>query len=83
MTSKELLRRIDERNYLTEREHREFLNILEKDLEILDKIRKTFKLKKEETINQNHYWLFIGKKIYMITRKQYDLYKEWLEENDM
>lgn len=36
MTSKEYLRRIDERNYLTEREHREFLNELNKDLEVLE-----------------------------------------------
>jgi hypothetical protein len=36
MINKELLRRIDERDYLTEREHREFLERLSKDLEILE-----------------------------------------------
>jgi len=40
MTSKELLRRIDERDYLTEREHREFLKELKKDLEELEHYRK-------------------------------------------
>ena len=32
MTSKECLKRIDEKNYLTEREHKEFLNVIEKYL---------------------------------------------------
>lgn len=38
MTSKELLRRIDEKDYLTEREHREFLSVLNKDLKRLEAI---------------------------------------------
>lgn len=36
----ELLRRIDEKDYLTEREHREFLDRLKKDLEELEQYRK-------------------------------------------
>lgn len=40
MASKELLRRIDERDYLTEREHREFLEGLSKDLEVLDILKE-------------------------------------------
>ena len=40
MTGKELLRRIDEKDYLTEREHREFLEELNKDLEVLEEIKK-------------------------------------------
>ncbi len=46
MGNKELLKRIDERNYLTEREHREFLSVLNKELERLkkqDKILELFK----------------------------------------
>lgn len=39
MTSKELLRRIDERDYLTEREHREFLKELENALDMLEAIK--------------------------------------------
>lgn len=82
MGNKELLRRIDERDYLTEREHREFLSVLNKELEKLEEIRNTFKVEKEETINQNHYWL-IGKKkphySYMITKEQYDKWNRWLD----
>lgn len=40
MVSKELLKRIDERDYLTEREHREFLDKLNKDLEEYEEIKK-------------------------------------------
>lgn len=40
MTSNEILERIDNKNYLTEREHKEYLNILEKDLKLLDLIIK-------------------------------------------
>jgi len=44
MINKELLRRIDERDYLTEREHREFLERLSKDLEILEYIKSLIKV---------------------------------------
>lgn len=40
MTSNEILERIDNKNYLTELEHKEYLNILEKDLKLLDLIIK-------------------------------------------
>lgn len=40
MTSKECLKRIYERNYLTEREHKEFLNIIKQDLDRLEKLEK-------------------------------------------
>lgn len=42
MKSKEYLKRIDGRNYLTQRERKEFLNIIEKDLSRLEKLEKTF-----------------------------------------
>lgn len=52
-----------------------------KDLEKLEEIRSTFRVEKEETINQNRYWL-IGKKkpyySYMITKEQYDKWNRWL-----
>lgn len=38
MSSKECLKRIDEKNYLTEREHREFLSVIEKCLDRLEKL---------------------------------------------
>lgn len=40
MTSKECLKRIDEKNYLTEREHKEFLSIVEKDLDQLEELEE-------------------------------------------
>ena len=42
MKSKEYLRRIDKRDYLTEREHREYLEQLEKDLEKLEQYETIF-----------------------------------------
>lgn len=44
MKSKEYLKRIDGRNYLTQRERKEFLNIIEKDLSRLEKLEKTFEI---------------------------------------
>ena len=49
--SKEYLKRIDEKNYLTEREHREYLRELEKKLEVLE-ILKPY-LRKVLTINES------------------------------
>ena len=40
MNSKKLLKRIDERDYLTEREHREFLEELITDLENIERYKK-------------------------------------------
>ena len=39
----EYLRRIDERDYLTEREHREYLKKLESDLEVLEILKPFLK----------------------------------------
>lgn len=44
MTSKECLKRIDEKNYLTEREHKEFLNVIEKDLDRLEELRDLYEI---------------------------------------
>ena len=72
MTSKEYLRRIDERNYLTEREHREFLERLSKDLEILETIK--------DLLNDGVLWLEMEHE--MIESKEHkkkkQLIKEWL-----
>ena len=46
MTSKECLKRIDERNYLTQREHNEFLGVVKQDLDRLEKLEKTIELLK-------------------------------------
>lgn len=53
-----------------------------KDLDKLEEIRNTFRVEKEETINQNHYWLIVKKKpyySYMITKEQYNNWKGWLK----
>jgi len=71
MTSKELLKRIDEKDYLTEREHREFLKVLEKDLEILEIFKELFKYK------GNCEWLFH----YLENENQKQLIKEWLDND--
>ena len=47
MTSKECLKRIDERNYLTQRERKEFLSVIEKDLDRLEKLEKVLEILKE------------------------------------
>lgn len=48
MNSKECLKRIDEKNYLTEREHKEFLSVIEKDLDKLKKLEKENEELKEQ-----------------------------------
>ena len=47
MTSKECLKRIDERNYLTQREHNEFLGVVKQDLDRLEKLEKEYQDLKE------------------------------------
>ena len=64
MGNKELLKRIDERNYLTEREHREFLSVLNKELEMLEELKNPY----DEYENEN----------YLCTREAY--YNENLGE---
>lgn len=88
MTSKECLKRIDERNYLTEREHKEFLSIVKQDLDRLEKLEKTIELLKArvkmlETHHEprsHYYHLFIGGRVVLLSREDYKLLKEVLEE---
>lgn len=66
----------------SEKARLELYESLLKDLEVLEEIRNTFKVEKEETINQNHYWLIVKKKpyySYMITKEQYNNWKGWLK----
>lgn len=87
MTSEECLKRIDERNYLTQREHKEFLSIIEKDLTRLKKLEKTIELLKArvkmlETYHEpksRYYYLYIGGRIVLLSREEYELLKEVLE----
>ena len=88
MTSKECLKRIDERNYLTQRERKEFLKVVRQDLSRLKKLEKTIKLLKArvkmlETYHEpksRYYYLYIGGRIVLLSREEYELLKEVLEE---
>ena len=88
MTSKECLKRIDERNYLTQRERKEFLNVVRQDLSRLKKLEKTIELLKArvkmlETYHEprsRYYYLYIGGRIVLLSREEYMLLKEVLEE---
>lgn len=87
MTSKECLKRIDERNYLTQRERKEFLSVIEQDLTRLKKLEKTIELLKArvktlETYHEprsRYYHLFIGGRVVLLSREEYMLLKEVLE----
>ena len=88
MTSEECLKRIDERNYLTQRERKEFLSVVKQDLSRLKKLEKTIELLKArvkmlETYHEpksRYYYLYIGGRIVLLSREEYELLKEVLEE---
>ena len=88
MTSKECLKRIDKRNYLTQRERKEFLKVVRQDLSRLKKLEKTIELLKTrvkmlETYHEpksRYYYLYIGGRIVLLSREEYELLKEVLEE---
>lgn len=87
MTSKECLKRIDERNYLTQKERKEFLKVVRQDLSRLEKLEKTIELLKArvkmlETYHEprsRYYHLFIGGRVVLLSREEYELLKEVLE----
>ena len=88
MTSKECLKRLDERNYLTQREHTEFLGVVNQDLDRLEKLEKTIELLKArikiETYHEpksRYYYLYIGGRIVLLSREEYELLKEVLEND--
>ena len=89
MTSKECLKRIDERNYLTQRERKEFLKVVRQDLSRLKKLEKTIELLKArvkmlETYHEpksRYYYLYIGGRIVLLSREEYELLKEVLEND--
>ena len=88
MTSKECLKRIDERNYLTPRVRKEFLKVVRQDLSRLKTLEKTMELLKArvkmlETYHEpksRYYYLYIGGRIVLLSREEYELLKEVLEE---
>ena len=81
MTSKECLKRIDEKNYLTEREHKEFLSVVEKELKALEIIKEKRVDCKSliECVDADEYndlWFDIP-----IDKEEYELLKEVLEND--
>lgn len=87
MTSKECLKRIDERNYLTQREHNEFLGVVNQDLDRLEKLEKTIELLKARVkmLETHHeprsrdYYLYIGGRVVLLSREEYNLLNEVFE----
>ena len=87
MTSKECLKRIDERNYLTQKERKEFLKVVRQDLSRLKKLEKTIELLKARVKmleiyhepKSRYYYLYIGGRIVLLSREEYMLLKEVLE----
>ena len=59
----ELLRRIDEKDYLTEREHREFLDRLKSSLEIAEHDKEYIKELEEEIEEKNREIYFYKQEI--------------------
>jgi len=72
----EYLRRIDERDYLTEREHRQFLDKLKQDLEILEILKPHIKITSDGIISCHNLVLLPRCKYY---EKEYNKVKKWLE----
>lgn len=89
MNGKEALNRIDTKNYLTEREHKEFLNIIKKDLEVfnilinkdieLNLLKNSFKYE-DGYICYIKIWCMNSERTYdpkkFITIEEYNLIKE-------
>ena len=74
----EYLRRIDEKDYLTEREHREFLERLSKDLEILEILKELAK----GVIDLKNNNIDITKYVVLISESTNEKVKNWLERKE-
>ena len=64
MTGKECLKRIDERNYLTQRERKEFLSVIEKDLARLEQLEKALEIIKTKCATNTNLWLVVCTRTY-------------------
>lgn len=71
----EYLRRIDKRDYLTEREHREYLEKLESELEVVEILKKLAK----GVINLKENNIDITKYVVLISESTNEKIKQWLE----
>lgn len=75
MTSKECLKRIDERNYLTQREHKEFLSAIEKDLVRLEQLENALEIIKNRCATNTNLWL-------VFCTRTYEDYESFVENKD-
>lgn len=75
MTSKECLKRIDERNYLTQREHTEFLGVVKQDLERLEQLEKALEIIKNKCATNTNLWL-------VFCTRTYEDYESFVENKD-
>lgn len=75
MTSKECLKRIDERNYLTQREHTEFLGVVKQDLERLEQLEKALEIIKNKCAANTNIWL-------VVCTRTYEDYESFVENKD-
>ena len=75
MTSKECLKIIDERNYLTQRERKEFLSVIEKDLTRLEQLEKALEIIKTKCATNTNLWL-------VVCTRTYEDYESFVENKD-
>ena len=76
MTSKEALYDIEFNSSVKGLDFHREIKIIKKDLEILQAIRNTYKVFKDD----DEYFLSDGKHLYMIDRKQFDKWNGWLND---
>ena len=75
MISKECLKRIDERNYLTQRERNEFLSVIEKDLVRLEQLENVLEIIKNKCATNTNLWL-------VFCTRTYKDYESFVENKD-
>ena len=75
MISKECLKRIDERNYLTQRERKEFLSVIEKDLVRLEQLENALEIIKNKCATNTNLWL-------VFCTRTYEDYESFVENKD-
>ena len=75
MINKECLKRIDERNYLTQREHKEFLSVIEKDLVRLEQLENALEIIKNKCSTNTNLWL-------VFCTRTYEDYESFVENED-
>ena len=75
MISKECLKRIDERNYLTQRERKELLSVIEKDLVRLEQLENALEIIKNKCATNTNLWL-------VVCTRTYEDYESFVENED-